>query len=77
MHSELWWDKPVDKGQLGRMNKFCGVHSSKMGLRLWKKKPDASGSGSCPVADCSTNVAHIFYSNTTQLSTLTTIEASK
>jgi len=60
--------KPVDKGQLGRMNKFCRVHNSEMGFRLGKKKVDASGSGSCPVADCTTNVAHICLSNTTQLS---------
>ena len=77
MHSELWWGKPVDKDQLGRMNKCCGVHNSKMGLRLRKKKAGASGSGSCPVAGCSTNVAQIFGSNKTKLSTAPTTVASK
>lgn len=68
--------KPVDKGQVGRMNKFCGVFNSKMGFTLWKKRAVASGSGSCPVADCITNVAHIFRSNSTQLSIVATKEAS-
>jgi hypothetical protein len=26
--------KPVDKGQVGRMNKFCGVFNSEMGFTL-------------------------------------------
>jgi hypothetical protein len=59
------------------MNKRCVVHNSKMGRRLGKKKADASGSRSCPVADCGNNGVQMFGSNSTKLSTVSTKEASK
>jgi hypothetical protein len=38
MHSELWWGKTVDKGQLETTNKFCGVRNSKNGSQTVKEE---------------------------------------